>query len=117
MEIFMLEFSCRTPRGLSESLDSNAYARCRACCEGYIGIAYVCMAVDSLKYDGVRCRTVSGWKHSSTKVILAGVILLRSRLYKQNLFYFISIGSGTVFYLQNFSTAFTNPSFWTVSVI
>ena len=55
------------------------------------------MAVDSLKYDGVRYRTVSGWKHSSTKVSLAGVILLRSRLYKQKHFQLISIGSGTAF--------------------
>lgn len=94
----MLIFCYRTPRGLSESLDSNAFnARCRACCEGYSKIAYVYRIVDSLKYDGVRYRTVSGWKHSSTKVILAGVIVLRSRLYKQNLFYYISIGSGTVF--------------------
>ena len=55
------------------------YAGCRACCEGYRGIAYVGRAVDNLEYDGVRYRTVSGWKHSSTKVSLAGVILLRSR--------------------------------------
>ncbi len=95
----MLESDYRTPRGLSGSLDSNAInARCRACCEGYSKIAYVYRIVDSLKYNGARYRTVSGWKHSSTKVILAGVVLLRSRLYKQNLFYFISIGRGTVFY-------------------
>ena len=58
------------------------------------------MAVDSLKYDGVRCRTVSGWKHSSTKAILAGVIILRSRSGGQNQFQCISIGSGTVFILK-----------------
>ena len=73
------------------------YARCRACREGYSEIAYVYRAVDGLEYNGVRYRTVSGWKHSSTKVILAGVIILRSRFYKQKLFYFTSIGSGTVF--------------------
>ena len=72
-------YPCRTPRGLCGSLDPNAYAGCRACCEGYRKIAYVCMAVDSLKYDGASCRTVSGWKHSSTKTILAGVISLKSR--------------------------------------
>lgn len=73
------------------------YARCRACREGYSEIAYVYRVVDSLEYNGVRYRTVSGWKHSSTKVILAGVILLRSRFYRQKLFYFTSIGSGTAF--------------------
>ena len=70
----MLEFKCRTPRGLSESLDSNALARCRAYCEEYSEIAYIYRVVDSLKYSGVRCRTVSGWKHSSTKATLAGTI-------------------------------------------
>ena len=56
------------------------------------------MIVDSLEYDGVSCRTVSGWKHSSTKAILTGVVSLKSRLYSQNQFLYISIGSGTVFY-------------------
>ena len=55
------------------------------------------MAVDNLEYDGVSCRTVSGWKHSSTKTILAGVVSLKSRLYSQNQILYISIGSGTVF--------------------
>ena len=40
---------------------------------------------------------MSGWKHSSTKTILAGVVSLKSRLYSQNQFLYISIGSGTVF--------------------
>ncbi len=75
----MLQFTCRTPRGRSESLDSSALARGRAYCEGYMGIAYEFTAVDSLEYDGASCRTVSGWKHSSTKTILAGVISLKSR--------------------------------------
>ena len=55
------------------------------------------MAVDSLEYDGVSCRTVSGWKHSSTKTILAGVISLRSRSYTQSQSLYISIGSGAAF--------------------
>ena len=76
----MLNLTYRTPRGLSGSLDSNAFARGRAYCEGYCKFADVFMAVDSLEYDGVSYRTVSGWKHSSTKVILAGVIFLRGRL-------------------------------------
>ena len=96
---FMIKFLCRTPRRLSGSLDSNAYARCRACCEGYSRFAYACRIVDSLKYDGARYRTVSGWKHSSTKVTLAGVVDLRSRFCKQNQFWYISIDSGTVFIL------------------
>ena len=60
----------------------------------------VFMTVDSSEYDGVSCRTVSGWKHSSTKAILAGVISLKSRLYTQNQFLYISIGSGTAFSLE-----------------
>lgn len=75
----MLQSLCRTPRGRSESLDSNALARGRAYCEGYVEFAYEVNAVDSLEYDGVSCRTVSGWRHSSTKTILAGVISLKSR--------------------------------------
>ena len=94
----MLIFYCRTPRGLSESLDSNAYARCRACYEEYRKIAYVYRIVDNLKYNGVRYRTVSGWKHSSTKVTLVGVINLKSRSYLQNQLSCISIGSGTVLF-------------------
>ena len=82
---------------LADLSTRTLYARCRACCEGYSEIAYVYRAVDNLEYNGVRYRTVSGWKHSSTKVTLAGVIILRSRFYKQKLFYFTSIGSGTVF--------------------
>ena len=75
----MLIFENRTPRGLSGSLDSNAFARGRAYCEGYRKFADVFMAVDSLEYGGVSYRTVSGWKHSSTKIILAGVVSLKSR--------------------------------------
>ena len=82
---------------LADLSTRTLYARCRACREGYSEIAYVYRAVDSLEYNGVRYRTVSGWKHSSTKVTLAGVILLRSRSDGQNLFYFTSIGSGTAF--------------------
>ena len=59
------------------------------------------MAVDSSEYDGVSYRTVSGWKHSSTKAILSGVLILKSRLQNLKLFYSISIGSGTVF-ITNF---------------
>ena len=38
------------------------------------------ITVDISGYDGVSYRTVSGWKHSSTKVILTGIIFLKSRL-------------------------------------
>ena len=76
----------------------EAFARCRAYCEGYSRIAYVKWVVDNLDNDGARYRTVSGWKHSSTKVTLAGVIHLKSRFILQNQFSYISIGSGTVFY-------------------
>ena len=62
------------------------------------------MAVDSLEYDGVSCRTVSGWKHSSTKTILAGVISLKSRSSKQNQFLYISIGSGAAFYFSGLNS-------------
>ena len=71
--------------------------RGRAYCEGYRKFADGYIVVDSLEYGGVSCRTVSGWKHSSTKAILAGVISLKSRLYPQNQILYISIGSGTVF--------------------
>ena len=37
------------------------------------------ITVDLSGYDGVSYRTVSGWKHSSTKIILTGVISLKSR--------------------------------------
>ena len=70
----MLYYLCRAPRGGCGSLDSNAYARCRACCEAFIGHVANSVCVDNLILNGVGCRTVSGWKHSSTKVILAGVI-------------------------------------------
>ena len=55
------------------------------------------MTVDSSEYDGVSYRTVSGWKHSSTKIILAGIIFLKSRFYIRNQFFSISIGSGAAF--------------------
>jgi len=60
--------------------------RGRAYYEGYREIAYECMVVDISEYDGVSCRTMSGWKHSSIKTILAGVVSLKSRLYVQNQF-------------------------------
>lgn len=37
--------------------------------------------VDILICNGVSCRTVSGWKHSSTKASLAGVMTLKERYY------------------------------------
>lgn len=73
--------SSRTPRGLSESLDSNALARCRACREACMVIDKGYSIVDSLEYSGVNCRTVSGWKHSSTKATFAGIVSLKSRYY------------------------------------
>ena len=70
----MLYYSCRTPRGRCESLDPNAFAGCRAYCEACANLMANLSCVDNLILNGVGCRTVSGWKHSSTKVILAGVI-------------------------------------------
>ena len=55
------------------------YARCRACCEACMGLAEGDIIVDILNYSGVSCRIVSGWKHSSTKASLAGVITLEKR--------------------------------------
>ena len=37
------------------------------------GMANVYKAVDNLRYDGVKYRTVSGWKHSSPKAIVSGM--------------------------------------------
>ena len=76
----MLIFNSRTPRGLSGSLDSNALMRgAEPTVRGIGNLAEEFMAVDSSEYDGVSYRTVSGWKHSSTKVILTGVVSLKSR--------------------------------------
>ena len=68
--------------------------------------AYDGRVVDNLRYNGASCRTVSGWKHSSTKAILAGVVLLRRRLFFQNQFLYISIGSGTAFIAKKIFTSF-----------
>lgn len=73
-----LELS-RAPRGGCGSLDSNAYARCRAYCEAGLNTVDGGVAVDVLKYNGASCRTVSGWKHSSTKALLAGIVALKLR--------------------------------------
>ena len=98
LRIFRAKINIAVLHGdLADLSTRTLYARCRACCEGYRRIAYVYRIVDSLEYNGVRYRTVSGWKHSSTKVSLAGVIILRSRFYKQNHSGCSSIGSGTVF--------------------
>ena len=59
----------------------------------------VFMTVDSSEYDGVSYRTVSGWKHSSTKIILAGIVSLKKRLKILKPIFYISIGSGTVFFI------------------
>ena len=81
----MLKSHYRTPRGLSGSLDSNALMRgAEPTVRGIGNLIDVFMTVDSSEYDGVSYRTVSGWKHSSTKVILAGVILLKRRLQDSN---------------------------------
>ena len=72
-------YSSRTPRGLSKSLDSNALARCRAYCEACAVVNEVIIIDDGLICNGVRYRTMSGWKHSSIKVILAGVVILIKR--------------------------------------
>lgn len=69
----------RAPRGRCGSLDSNAFARCRACYEACVGLVDGYIIVDILNYNGVSCRTVSGWKHSSTKTSLTGVITLKKR--------------------------------------
>ena len=66
----------RTPRGIAiPRLEVNA--RCRACCEGLKNNFDKCVIVEVYNYDGVICRTVSGWKHSSTKAIFAGVIFVK----------------------------------------
>ena len=67
------------PGDLANLSTRALYARGRAYCEEYSKFAEEIMAVDSLKYNGVSYRTVSGWKHSSTKIILAGVVSLESR--------------------------------------
>ncbi len=54
-------------------------AGCRACCEEYIAIDNVFNIVDSSGCCGESYRTVSGWKHSSTKVLLSGVTFLKRR--------------------------------------
>ena len=75
---FVIFITSRTPRGIAiPRLEVNA--RCRACCEGLKNNFDKCIIVEVYNYDGVICRTVSGWKHSSTKTILAGVISLKSR--------------------------------------
>ena len=66
---------------------------------GIENLIEIFMIVDSSEYDGVSYRTVSGWKHSSTKIILAGTIFLNSRLYILKQIFCISIGSGTVLLL------------------
>ena len=63
----MLYYFCRAPRGGRGSLDPNAFAGCRAYCEAFTGCMANSVCVDNLILDGVGCRTVSGWKHSSTK--------------------------------------------------
>ena len=92
---FRIEIS-RTPRGLSGSLDSNAYARCRACREGCVSNSKAVNIVDGLNYDGVIYRTMSGWKHSSIKVTFAGVVTLVKRYWLRSWYLLNSIGSGTV---------------------
>lgn len=57
------------------------YARCRACREACMGLIEGYSIVDILNYNGVSCRTVSGWKHSSTKASLAGIVTLKERYY------------------------------------
>jgi len=36
--------------------------------------------VDNSIHSGMKCRTVSGWKHSSTKATFMGIMFLGSRL-------------------------------------
>ena len=52
---------------------------------------------DNSIYDGVICRTVSGWKHSSTKATFTGVVSLRGRYRILKKYCYSPIGSGTVF--------------------
>ena len=67
------------PGDLADLSTRTLNARGRAYCEEYREFADIVIIVDSSKYDGVSYRTVSGWKHSSTKIILAGIISLKSR--------------------------------------
>lgn len=86
----MLPCISRAPRGACGSLDPNAYAGCRAYCEACVNLADGYVIVDILNYNGVSCRTVSGWKHSSTKASLTGVITLKERYHSpENLFIFV----------------------------
>lgn len=57
------------------------------------------IVVDILNYDGVGRRTVSGWKHSSTKAQPAGIVILKERQYVQRFCLCLSIGSDTVFFI------------------
>ena len=67
--------SSRTPRGIAiPRLEVNA--GCRACCEGLKNNFDKYVIVEVYTYGGVICRTVSGWKHSSTKIDLAGVLIV-----------------------------------------
>ena len=52
----------------------EAYAGCRACCEGIADLNKFNRTVDSVSHYGVKFRTVSGGKLSSTKIDFAGVI-------------------------------------------
>jgi len=66
----------RTPWGIAiPRLEVNA--RCRACCEGLKNNFDKYVIVEVYTYGGVICRTVSGWKHSSTKAIFAGIIFVK----------------------------------------
>lgn len=56
------------------------------------------ITVDISGYDGVSYRTVSGWKHSSTKVTFAGVLFLKRGSILEDFYFINSIDSGTVFY-------------------
>ena len=73
---FVIFITSRTPRGIAiPRLEVNA--RCRACCEGLKNNFDKYVIVEVYTYGGVICRTVSGWKHSSTKAIFAGVIFVK----------------------------------------
>ena len=73
---FVIFITSRTQRGIAiPRLEVNA--RCRACCEGLKNNFDKYVIVEVYTYGGVICRTVSGWKHSSTKAIFAGVIFVK----------------------------------------
>ena len=56
--------------------------------------------VDVYSQGGVKLRTVSGWKHSSTKVTFAGVLIIKVENILRYFRLLNSIDRGTAFYFN-----------------